>query len=135
MAKLKKILALDIGDARIGVAVANTVARIPSPLAILDNDPEVYSHIKDLTSGHDISLIVVGMPRNMSGEETDQSKTTRQFVETLRSHINTEIVFADESLSSKRAEESGQKSPNSPKYLDDIAACFILEEYFASSNE
>jgi len=135
LAEIKKILALDVGDAHIGVALANTVARIPSPLAILENDLEVYSRIKDLIAEHDISLVVIGLPRNMAGEETVQSKTTRHFVDNLKDYINTKIVFADESLSSKRAEESGQKSPNSPKYLDDIAACFILEEYFASSNE
>lgn len=125
MNNIENILGLDIGDVRIGVALANSVARLPSPLAIIDNDRTVFDKLKSIIAEHDISLIVIGLPRNMEGEETAQSRVSRDFATELAKFTDAKIVFADEGLSSKRAEAH---SPDK-KHLDDIAACFILEEH------
>ena len=136
MNEAKNILALDVGDVRIGVAIANTIARIPNPLAILQNGPKVFLEIESLVREHDISAIVVGLPRNMSGEETGQSEVSRSFADKLKEHISLPMSFADESLSSKHAEQHRSKLKRNPKEpLDDVAACFILEEHFRSYND
>lgn len=126
MNRLTNILALDVGDKRIGVALANTIARLPSPLAIVDNDAKVMENLKDIVQKNQIEQIVIGLPRNMKGEETEQSKITRDFAFKLSQAVDAEIIFADESLSTKRAEEYRRADR---QHLDDIAACFILEEY------
>lgn len=129
MAKADTILALDVGSARVGVAVANSIARLPSPLAILKNDDTVFDELEELIKIHDVTTVVVGLPRNMKGEETRQSEISRRFANELAKKLKIETVFAEESLSSKRAEEEAKAMKRTQKYLDDIAACFILEEY------
>lgn len=129
MTDVLNILALDVGDARVGVAMANTVARLPSPLAIVDNDEKILENLSAIIEDNQISTIVVGLPRNMQGEETAQSKISRGFTNKLTQITDANIVFADEGLSSKRAAEH---SPDK-KHVDDIAACFILEEYLRGS--
>lgn len=131
MAGNSNILGLDVGDSRVGVALAGTLARLPSPLAILDNDATIFENLKALVKENEASLIVVGLPRNMQGEETSQSESSRRFASRLGSHVDVPVVFADESLSTKRAETARYKSKSAgSKHLDDVAACFILEEYF-----
>lgn len=134
MSKPNNILALDVGDARIGAAIANDIAKIPRPLTILENDNGVFDRAHSLVKEHDIRIIVIGLPRNMKGGETKQSIVSREFAERLKSYITVPIVFADESLSTARAEKNRlqDRRPKS-KPLDDIAACFILEEYFKSN--
>lgn len=127
-------MALDVGDARIGVAIANLVAKLPSPLAIVKNDSEVFDNLELLARQNDVSTIVIGLPRDMQGEETAQSENSRKFAAKLENYVKVPIVFADESLSTKRAESYGAKNKRTDKHLDDIAACFILEEYLAGNN-
>ena len=68
------------------------------------------------------------------GEETEQSKISRDFADSLSKKSSVEIVFADESLSSVRAESSQNYRSTSGKYFDDVAACYILEEFFGNIN-
>ena len=133
MTEPENYLGLDVGEKRIGVALVNTIARLPRPLAILSNDQGIYRKIKQIVEQENVSKLIVGLPRNMSGEETAQSKFTRQFASQLAKDVNVEINFADESLSSKRVAESNYKKDPSG-YLDSIAACFILEEYLEVNN-
>lgn len=125
VSKVDNILGLDIGNTRIGVALANSLARIPSPLTILNNNSDVFDNLKTIIKENEINLVVIGLPRNMKGEETAQSVVSRDFAAKLTAVVDVTVVFADESLSSKRAE---QQYPHK-KHLDDIAACFILEEH------
>lgn len=125
------ILGLDVGDARIGVAIASPIARIARPLTVLRNDETVVHEILQIMQAQKVEKIVIGLPRNQAGEETAQSEKVRQFAETLGKETSIEMVFADESLSSVRAEQVTLPKGRSPKDpLDDIAACFILEEFF-----
>jgi putative holliday junction resolvase len=124
------ILGLDVGEARIGLAIASTIAKLPRPLAIYENNEQVFNRIAETIKNENISLVVVGLPRNMSGQETAQSRFSRQFAEKLAKNTPIKIVFSDESLSSVRAEDLAMKRSRNPKrHLDDEAACFILEEY------
>lgn len=128
----KVILGLDVGSARIGVAVASHAARLPRPVGIISNDDQVFDTIKHLSDAEDAELIVIGLPRNMDGLETKQSKEIREFTAKLEAHTGIETIFADESLSSHLAEDGthGYKGTAKDKHLDDVAACLILEEFF-----
>lgn len=132
----KNILGLDYGDARIGVAIASTLAKLPNPYAILKNDGLLFYELAAIAKRENIQTIVIGLPRNASGEETEQTRIVRVFAKELQDNIDIPIKFADESLSSRRAEEMNKqqfKRPNGEP-LDDLAACFILEEFLKREN-
>lgn len=122
-------LGLDVGDVRIGVARVNSIARLPSPIEVIKNDQQVFDKIKNVAQQEGAQMVVVGLPRNLDGQETEQSAKIRQFAEQLGSSTSLEIVFTDESLSTKRAENMIKEQGLPPDQLDAIAACFILEEF------
>lgn len=126
-------LGLDIGDKRIGVARINSVARLPEPLVTLENNENFVLELKNIIDKESVDLLIVGLPRNMDGGETQQTETVKEFVEVvLRPNINLPIIFYDETLSSVEAE----KYPAVVKQkmgLDAIAASEILK-YFDEGN-
>lgn len=125
------VLGLDIGEKRIGMALANVIARLPSPYGVISNDENAVKSIMQAIDDNEVKHIVIGLPRNQSGEETAQSKFARDFAQKLNG-IELPITFSDESLSSKRAQDLQstirERDANQP--IDDLAACFILEEFF-----
>ena len=126
-------LGLDIGDKRIGVARINSVARLPEPLVTLENNENFVLELKNIIDKESVYLLIVGLPRNMDGGETQQTETVKEFAEVvLRPNINLPIIFYDETLSSVEAE----KYPADVKQkmgLDAIAATEILK-YFDEGN-
>lgn len=124
------IIGLDIGDVRIGVARAGSIAKIPEPLSAIKNDSSLTKSLNSILKEYDAQLLVVGVPRNMNGQETEQSGKIRTLVEEIKPNLKkVEIVFVDESLSSVRADKYLQKTGGNFDQ-DSIAACYILEEYF-----
>lgn len=123
------IFALDIGERKIGLARANVIARIPEPLVTLPNDNEFPDKLKELIGEHDVSEIVVGLPRNMSGEETAQTKYTREFVQGLM--LPQTVHFQDETLTSIQAAKilESKKDKYGKEDIDALAATLILEDY------
>src|SRR5687768_9957880 len=96
------ILGLDVGEKRIGSALASVIAKLPQPGEVITADGTELGVIGDLIKKEDIQLIVIGIPRNLNGEETAQSQSIRDFAAKLAETTNIPLVFADESLSSKR---------------------------------
>jgi putative Holliday junction resolvase len=130
------ILGLDVGDARVGVAIVNPVAKLPRPLQILANNDAVYDKILELVKHEAVNKIVVGLPRNMSGAETAQTQKIRKFATNLQAQTELPVVFADETLSSVRAESLQlPKGRSAGDPLDDVAACLILEEFLQNETD
>lgn len=129
---IKQYLALDVGAARIGVALANDVARIASPLPVLANDESFCSKLRDLTSEHHISQIVVGWPRGLDGQETEQTRYVENFISKL-DLCGVPVVRQDEALTSVQAEaelkKSGKKFTKGD--IDSLSAVYILEDFLA----
>jgi putative holliday junction resolvase len=123
------LLGLDVGDARIGVAVASSIARLPRPLKHLQHTTNVFKDIQELVERESINHIVVGLPRNQSGQETAQSQKVRDFAEELEQRLKRPVYFADESLSSVRAEALKRALAQPDISTDSLAACYILEEF------
>lgn len=126
------ILGIDYGEARVGLALASPIAKLPSPYKILANTGEqLISDIAEIAAMEQVKVIVVGLPRNQSGEETAQTLKVREFADRLGASTPVKITFADESLSSIRAEEMRKELKDRPagSPIDDLAACFILEEF------
>lgn len=127
-------LGIDFGEARIGLALANSIAKLASPYAVLPNNQEILEKITEIITKEKIDKLVIGLPRDMNGQETKQSESARRFAVRLAEHTGLPLEFADESLSSIRAAENRRHQPSSGKYQDDVAACYILEEYLEGVN-
>ena len=98
-------MALDVGTRRIGVAMADSRVKIAVPFGWLENDESIIQKIVELVLRNDINTIVVGYPRNQSGEPTQQTKYVENFVDQLAEiDLDTKVVFQDESLTSVQAE-------------------------------
>lgn len=125
------ILALDVGAARIGVALAHNDVAIASPLTWLPNDDQIFTSIQDLINDHKANSLIIGLPRNLSSQDTDQTRTVRQFVDELKEHVSTPMFWQDEALTSQKAETElkARKKPFEKGDIDALAACFILEDY------
>lgn len=126
------ILGLDVGDKRIGVALASVIARLPQPGKVILNNETVYGSIKSLSEKEAVQLIIIGIPRNLEGSETAQSHKIRLFAAGLDKSIGIPVEFCDESLSTKRADELAKDNNFKNVSRDSLAACFILEEFLGS---
>ncbi len=126
----KNLLALDVGEKRIGVAVADTSVRIAIAYDTLEVDGNEIQQIARLVTAEDIDTVVIGYPRNQQGEATAQTAYVEAFAEKLQD-IAPEIMFQDESLTSVKAEEllKRQKKPYSKGDIDGLAASLILQDY------
>lgn len=120
-----------MGDKRIGVALASPIARIASPFMVLGNDSEVWNNIAKLIASENIGIIVVGLPRSLDGNETEQTKTVLRFADKLKQKCQLEIVMQDEALTSRQAEaELRNRGKQFAKGdIDALAATYILEDY------
>ena len=125
------ILALDVGQRRIGYALANVVAKLPSPEGVVENSDKVMDAITALVKEHGAVAVVVGLPRNLEGNDTDQTRLTRQFVDDLKKILAVPIHLQDEALTSHAAEqELGLKKVVYNKgSVDALAATYILADF------
>lgn len=130
MTRTKQLLGLDIGAARIGVAMGDGAVRIAIPSGVVEVDGNEIESIARLAILHDIDIIVVGYPRNQSGEVTAQTAFVEDFAGRLKD-IDAKIVFQDESLTSVIAEKRliarGQSYTKAD--IDSEAAVIILQDY------
>lgn len=128
------ILSLDVGERRVGVAIASLIARLPTPLVTLDNDEHIWGKIQELRKSEGIETIVVGLPRNLSGEDTAQTQYVRDFAAHLSDVI---VVFQDEALTSRKAETElkSRGKPFAKGDIDALAATYILEDYMQTHEE
>jgi putative holliday junction resolvase len=128
--KSNTLISLDVGEKRIGVAVADVAVRIAVPFQTIDVDGEELEAIAKIVVQEGADTIVVGYPRNQMGESTTQTDYVEQFAKQLEDMAPT-VVFQDESLTSVIAEEQlkAHKKPYSKADIDAQAAAIILQDY------
>ena len=132
MIKTKNILGLDVGEKRIGVALANTDMKLTKLLETLDYQSNYFwENLEDLIKKHEIDDIVIGLPRGLNGQETSQTKFVHSFAKTMQEKLSTEVHWQDEALTSVRAQEILEMSgkPYRKSDIDAIAASLILSDY------
>ena len=135
IANTSSVLALDVGTVRIGVALADTVARLPRPLLTLPNDDHFMTRLHQIIIDEAVSALVIGLPRSLNGNDTDQTRLVREFVDSWQASVNLPINYQDEALSSARAKEEllARGKPYQKGDVDALAATFILDDYFLHS--
>ena len=124
------LISLDVGEKRIGVAVANSSVRIAIPYDTIEVDGHEIEKIKKIIKTESADVVVIGYPRNQSGQSTKQTEFVENFVMKL-ADIEAEVAYQDESLTSVLAEDR-LKSYNKPYSKGDIdaqAAAIILQDY------
>lgn len=126
-----KYMALDVGERRIGVALADDQVTIAIPYDTLDVDGTEIDQIVRIARFEEIDTLVVGYPRNQSGEPTAQTAFTEAFVRRLPLDFTPRVVYQDESVTSLQAEHrlKEQKKPYTRGDIDKVAASIILQDY------
>lgn len=126
---MSSLLSLDVGTKRIGVATADTTLPIAVPLQTVLVDGSELDVITKIINDRSIETIVVGYPRNQSGDATEQTEIVEQFVHKMQ--VNAKVVYQDESLTSVMAEDRLKASgkPYQKSDIDALAAAIILQDY------
>jgi len=132
-----KVLAIDYGLKRVGIALGDTELKIAVPKEVVPNDGNLLKRINELVTQHRISKIVVGLPLTPSGKEGERAKLVREFVRDLKEHVrDREVILWDERYTTLEAKERLKSSANKKRnreILDAISAQIILEEFLTSS--
>lgn len=130
MTQSKSFLALDVGEKRIGVAVGDNAVRIAVPFETIEVNGKELERIARLVIDERVDTVVVGYPRNQSGEATAQTAYVEAFAKQL-ADIAPRLEFQDESLTSVLAEEQlkSHGRPYSKGDIDAQAAAIILQDY------
>lgn len=133
---MKKYVALDVGDVRIGVAISDIMATIASPLEVIDRKKtKALKRVLEILRENNTNYLVVGIPKSLNGEEGIQAGKVREFIEKIKKTVKTiEIFEVDERLSTVSADnilqDNGKKGAlNKRKVVDKVAASVILQTY------
>ena len=132
---MQRVLALDIGDKRIGVAVSDPFGTMALPLETYyrKNFEKDVKYLADLAKSRYADVIVCGLPLNFDGTESEQTLKTKSFVEKLKTVTDIKIMFEDErftTLEARRVLLQGDVSRADRKtVIDKIAASYILETF------
>jgi putative Holliday junction resolvase len=128
-----RYLAIDYGTKHTGLAICDAAETIASPLTVIDGQKELLKKIAEVVQAEDVKAIVLGLPLNMTGSESSQTKLVLKFADQLKNHLHIPVHLQDERLSSFAAEEklvSAQFTRGKrKKRLDAIAAAEILEAF------
>ena len=131
----KKIMCLDYGDARIGIAFSDYLQITANPYQtyVRKNLQDDLNYLSDLAHNNNVEKIVVGMPFSLEGGENDRTKATKIFGSALENLSKIMVVYEDERLSSYEAEQILIQKKVLPKdrklQLDMLSAAIILESY------
>ena len=128
------LVCLDVGEKRIGVAVANSAIKIAIAFDTIIVDGTELQKIAEIVIRENAKTIIVGYPRNQQGEVTAQTNYVELFAKNLETIVD-HIIFQDESLTSVIAEQRliAMKKPYSKADIDAQAAVIILEDYMESN--
>lgn len=130
---MSRLLGLDIGEKRIGVALSDEMGMIASPLVTLNATGDVVDELRTLIDKYSIARIIVGLPVGLSGREGPQAMQVRTVADALAQTLGVEIVYSDERLSSAVAERAlisqGARRGKRKQQIDNVAAAVILQGY------
>ena len=126
-----RIIGIDLGKKRIGLALGDTESRIAIGLPTLQNDRHLVDNLRAVIEGEHIQRLIVGLPKTMSGATGEQAGYTQKWANRIGHLLEVEVVYEDERLSSKMARDGlfaiGSKLKKED--IDQAAAVLILQSY------
>ena len=138
-----RLMGLDFGSKTVGVAVSDLLGITAQPIEIVRRDNEnqlrkTLQRIETLIKEYEISLIVLGLPKNMNDTSGDRVAKTMEFKEMLERRTGLEVELMDERLTTVQAESimslSGVKKKDFKEHVDELAAAIILQTYMDANN-
>jgi putative holliday junction resolvase len=125
-----KVLALDYGRARTGVAVSDPTGHVARPLCVIERAASEagIARVAELVRDEGADRVVVGLPLTLAGEHGEQAQETEQFVEALRSALDVPVESFDERFTTDLADQSDTRAPR-----DAAAAAHLLSSYLTRS--
>jgi putative Holliday junction resolvase len=127
---MSRILALDFGEARCGVALSDPTGTLATPLEAVEQPGtrRGLARIADLVEDRDVERVVIGLPLTLAGEEGAQARATREFAVRLAELVDVRIELHDERLTTRQAERMGGGAD-----ADSRAAAHLLVSYLAAT--
>jgi putative holliday junction resolvase len=137
--KRNRILALDYGHKRIGLALSDEFGLTAQPLATLTrtNRQADIRRLREICREHGVARIVVGHPVHMTGERGVMADEAGRFARRLKKQLGVEVELMDERLTTWEATEIARRSSSKRKpgaHVDDLAAAVLLREYLESQS-
>jgi putative Holliday junction resolvase len=134
----KRILALDPGSKRMGVALSDELGWTAQPLETYERRSLAadVAHVQDLVQRHEVREVIMGMPLHMNGQAGIQAQRVQEFIDSLEPVLNVPIIAWDERLTTKSAEDvliAANVSRKKRKgVVDRVAAAILLQSYLES---
>jgi len=129
----ERLLAVDLGDRRTGIAAGDTVSGTVVPLTVLamDRNDALLDAVAAIVREHGPDAVILGLPLNMDGAEGPRAKLTRDFGEALAEATGIQVHMHDERLTSFEAEQRmrGTSRRAKKEHADAVAACVLLESW------
>jgi len=129
----ERILGLDIGSKRIGVAISDELGMLASPVGMVERGKNDRAAFRKLIEQWQPSLLVAGLPTGMSGREGPQAAETRAYADALAAELDLPLEYWDERLSTTVAErsliEAGVRRERRKEKIDAMAAAVMLQGY------
>lgn len=136
-----RVMALDVGERRIGVALSDPTRTLAAPLTTIRAEPRTTAlkRIATLIREHEVTALVVGLPLTMSGDIGPQATLVQQFADELRQIIEVPLYFVDERLTTAAAErmmvELNLKPEQRKARVDEVAASIILQDFLDAQRQ
>lgn len=130
---MAKVIGLDVGDKRIGVAIGDTDLKLAwlRPAIFVQSADQTWAAIKELVTAESIQLIIVGWPLSLSGDVGPQAEQTQKFITALRTQVLIPVIKRDERLTTQavKREQAHADRHLSPGAVDSLAAQLLVEQY------
>ena len=130
---MNRILGLDFGRARIGVAISDELQMLAHPLETIPAHEEPAARVAEIVREKQVDHVVAGIPRQMNGQIGTAATEVLEFVEKLRAILPCPVVTWDERLTTVAAHralrDAGKKTRDTRGYVDQVAAQMILQSY------
>ena len=128
-----RILAIDYGETRVGLALSDPLQIISSPYKVIKNDENLIAVINDIIKEKDVGKVVLGLPYNLKGEYSQKTTEVKEFGDKLETTLSVPLEYMDERYSTVEANEElkrmGYSIKDARKVVDKIAASIILKTY------
>lgn len=128
-----KVLALDIGDKRTGVAVGDTDHKLALPHGVIESrdTSDLVNQVATLVDQEKVELLVVGEPKSLSGQASEQTNKTKLIANQLKEKLAIKVILFDERLTTGRANVPASLPK---RRVDELAAMYLLQDYLEKFN-
>ncbi len=125
-----KVLAIDYGEKRVGLALGDTETMLALPHGVLNRtaDESLAQQLQQVVLEEDVGTVVIGEPLSTNGQASAQTQASRTFADLLRRELTVPVVLFDERFTSQRADAAAVPGAKS-RSRDELAAMFLLQDY------